>query len=182
MICDNPLADHFDDYVLHTEKPKALFKVLRNDKPELTVFETIQEIDPFPDFKPEYINKLMTDLKQFYIDNENYMKGSRYGFINMENFEKASIVNLEDAYALSLTDSKTYQIPTNDLIERVTTFNYLKVCYNGQMFWCIVAEVNRKKNKILAYITEELPLLQKNGLDQGEAIIIEPHHIFEIQK
>lgn len=182
LSCNNPLADNFLDYILHTQKPKALFKVLENDKKELTIFETLQEIDRFSDFTVQQIEALMKDLRQFYVDQENFMAGAVPVFMITPLYEEARIVALEDAHALNLLDSKTYEIPPHDIIERVTFSNYVKVCYKGQMFWCIVADVDRKGNRILAYITEELLFLQKHGLDQGDGIIIKIQHIFEIQK
>jgi hypothetical protein len=84
LSCDNPLANNYLDYILHTQKPKAFFKVLENGTKELTNFETIQEIDRFSDFTIQQIEELMKDLKQFYVDQENYLLGSEFVFVNRD--------------------------------------------------------------------------------------------------
>lgn len=89
---------------------------------------------------------------------------------------------LEDAHAMSIVHSKTFDIPTNDEIMNIITGDHVKVCASGERFWVRVEFTDFETGTIYGRVDNDLVSTHDHGLKLGDDIELKFHHIYAIHK
>jgi protease II len=66
LICDNSMAETDQQYILHTQIPKALFKVILNEDNTIE-FKVEQEYEQLSILTPKHLNGLYSRISKWFI-------------------------------------------------------------------------------------------------------------------
>jgi len=89
---------------------------------------------------------------------------------------------LEDAHAMSIVHSKTFEVPTNEEILSLIAGNHVKVCANGERFWVQIEFIDFSTRTIIGIVDNDLVCTHDHGLKLGDKIELKFHNIYNIHK
>lgn len=175
LIAENPMAEYGQEYVLHTQKPRMLFKVIEDDKGNFT-FEIVDQIDEENDpVKLSGLIRRLTDWWLAYLEwEENNQDSEKEPFIK--------IPALEDAHAMSLMHGSTFTIPSNERLSNLECGDLVKICASGERFWAKIHLVNQDNKILIAEVDNELVNTEEHGLIYGNLIQLGYHNIYAIHE
>lgn len=183
LICDNPMAEDGQEYILHTQEPKVLFKVIIGDDNTIE-FVVAQEYDKLSDLSAKRLDGLMSRMARWFLEYDKYMdkvENELENHIDHTPLDRFKRVNLEDAHAMSIISSNTFEVPSNEEINQIEEGDYVKVCTAGERFWCQVVYVHKEAAEIYAIIDNDLINTEEHDLNNGDGIIIKSENIYAIQ-
>lgn len=83
-----------------------------------------------------------------------------------------------NAQQQKLDNPNTFDAPSQDELDAIKLDDSLKVCIGGERFWTTVTEV--KGQQIKAIVDNHLINCEEHGLDYGDEVEFNKHHIYDI--